>query len=210
MKKNSLKLGLLASCFLLWNIPAYAASGDFTIYPSYTHEGNKSWIITEAVRGETVNESVTLENLSGKTQYISVFFREAIPRNENFIISEDTDFSDIGNWTTLTESSYTLTAGEKKKIPFEIIVPSDAAEGEYHGAVFAAIESPENDNLKVVTRIGVRVYLNVTEGSYGLASVLNGRGSDSMIFLVLSAMGVIGSLFYHTIIYKENRQNAKK
>jgi|WetSurMetagenome_2_1015567.scaffolds.fasta_scaffold217093_2 uncharacterized membrane protein len=210
MKTKSLKLALLIIFLFNWNTTAHAASGEFTIYPSYSHEGNKSWIIRNAHREETVNESVTLENLTGTAQHLSLSFREASQQNNDFLIYESTDYKNIGKWISLPQSSYTLEPEEKIKVPFEIAIPANTASGKYYGAVFAAKESPTENGVKVITRIGVRIYLDVKPQSYGLTSVLNDPGTRSTIFLAISAIGVIGSVFYNIIIYKENKKNAKK
>jgi hypothetical protein len=213
MENKTLKLILITLALAFGALPMHAlAAGDFTIYPAYAHEGNKSWIITGAAQGESATEYVMLENLSGEKQKISLVFKEASPQKDNFVISENPNFKTMGNWISFNKEPYILAPGEKIKIPVEIAIPETVKADKYYGAIFAVKEAADtnNKNLEIVTRIGVRIYLDVTPKIDGLASILQGGETQSMFFLWLSAFGLLASIFYNVILHRENKNYAKK
>jgi uncharacterized membrane protein len=213
MKNKILKLTLVTLTLAFGALPMYAlAAGDFTIYPTYAHEGNKSWIITSAMQGDTVTEYVNLENLSGETQKISLNFKEASAQKDNFVIFENPDFRTMGNWISFNKEAYILAPGEKIKIPVEIQIPKNVKADKYYGAIFAVKEATDtnNKNIEIVTRIGVRIYLDVTPEINGFASVLQSGGNQSLFFLWLSAFGLLASIIYNLILHGEHKAYAKK
>jgi hypothetical protein len=210
VKNKILKFALVAFFILGWSLPAYAASGEFTIYPAYTHQGNRSWIIREASQGEQLTENVILENLSDVPQDLSLAMREASPQNENFVVSENLDYKNIGNWVMLPQQTYTLAPHQKINIPIEIQIPGDAKTDKYYGGIFAVKQGSAENNLKIVTRIGVRIYLDVKPAMDGFASVLASTGFQSMFFFWLSAVGLAAAFLYNLILHLENKKHEKK
>jgi len=204
MTKKLLITGSLIYSILLHAAPACAASGDFTIYPSYTHSGSKSWIIREAAPGSTATEYLTLENLSGENQEVQVNIKEAYAEKGKFITLENDSFENIGNWIGSPQNSYLLSPHEKIKIPVRMDIPEDAATGQYTAAVFAAQKKAvPGENLNIVTQIGTRIYLNVTHEGPGLASVIDAPEYKTSFFFILSLAGLLGSVAYYLINHHE-------
>jgi hypothetical protein len=210
VKNKIIKLALVIFFLLGWSLPAYADSGEFTIYPAYEHQGNKSWIIREASQGDELTEYVILENLSDKPQNLSLALREAYLQNGNFVISENMDYKNLGNWVMLPLQPYALAPHQKIKVPFEIHIPDNTNINKYYGGIFAVKESSSDSDVKIVTRIGVRIYLDVQPKTDGFASVLNGPEVQGMFFFWLSAMGLAGAFLYNLILHLENKKYEKK
>jgi len=210
MKKKTVTIGfsiltaVVCGVSLFANISLADVGGDFTIYPSYAHDGNRNWIITSAAPGSTVDESLVLENLSDRHQEINLLVRTASAKNGQFIAETSAPTDGAGTWITTDGDSYSLDPFQKITVPLEITVPRDAAQKQYTAAVFASKKDPAGQSLNIVTQIGVRVYLNVTPDAYLYTNVFTAPGYKNAFFLVISSLGLSGSILYYVISRKED------
>ncbi len=212
MRKLSLTISTLFFSLVLGGLIAHAAASDenkFTIHPTYTHQGNKNWIITKAQPEETITEFLTLENLSENTQHISLLAKEANNIDNNFKPIEKEAYKNIGTWIKLPQSSYTIEAHGKIKIPFTFTIPKNTKPQEYTGVIYAVKEQTNAQNIKVVTRLGVRIYLEVGTFNTLSTNIFNTTTYKNTLFFGLSLIGFLGALFYHAIILIEKRKYAK-
>ncbi len=210
MKIKILIIVAAVYAILAGNVLAYANTGDFTVYPSYTHNGSKSWIIRSSAPGSTVDEMLTLENLSADKQLITLNVKEAQTKDDKFIPLINEPYKNIGYWISLPQNSYLLSPHEKVKIPVKITIPDKTSVQQYTGVIFASKEDKTNANLNIITQIGVRVYLNVTADGAGFASIFNSPAYKSSFFFFLSLAGLSASIVYYLINHLETRKYEKK
>jgi hypothetical protein len=209
MKKLPTQLAVLALAIqttMLAAAPAYAFGGDYTVYPSYTHNGNKSWIITDIAGGRTTTEFINLENLSDKNETVKLEFLEATNTDNKFIPVESAKYKNLGTWITMEINTYTLAPRQKIQVPVTISVPEKTTIGEYDGVIYANREEISAQNIRLVTRLGIRMYINVTSGNVLGADIFNSTGYKGALFLTLSSVALAGSLFYNVIHYLENKK----
>lgn len=72
--------------------------------------------------------------------------------------------SDLTSWTVLGRDRVVLQPGSSVTVPFTIEVPTDAAAGERLGVLWASVGSEGAGQVRMVSRVGVRVYLSVGPG----------------------------------------------
>ena len=202
--------GILVFTALCGNTAAYASTGTFTVYPSHTHNGNRNWIIRQSSPGATIEESLTLENLSDKTEQISIIVDEARAEKDKFIPLTDRPYENIGNWISLPQNSYSLAPHEKIKIPFTIAIPGQVGQRQYDAAIFAVKKEKGENGIVVVTQIGVRLYLDVTPAGTGFADVFNTSGFKNSFFFLLSLAGVAASVIYYLINHLETKNHEQR
>jgi hypothetical protein len=194
--------------FLLTTFVTEAKSiGDFTIYPTYKHNDNSVWIIRENKPGDRVEDSVTVENLTSEQITIDLFIKEG-EEKESFIIHEDREFRNIGDWIELKTTNIELKPFEKIKVPVNILIPSETETGEYIGVILAAKSKVNDEGINVVTRIGVRVYLTVTDNpsiNNYQTNIFAVSPFSSALFMILSVVGFSGSIILNLITVKESR-----
>jgi hypothetical protein len=210
MIKKPLIIAILTFTVLSGYTVAYASTGTFTIYPSHTHNGNRNWIIRQASPGNTIEESLTLENLSGRPQQISIELKEAREENGKFTPVNDGPYENIGNWIKLPGTLYTLAPYEKVKIPFELAVPDNTGPRGYDAAVFAVKKDINENGIDIVTQIGVRVYLDVVPGNSGLTDIFSAYGFKNSLFFLLSMAGVSASVLYYLINHFETKKHGQR
>ncbi len=167
----------------------------FTIYPTHEHQGNKHWILASEQPGTTYGDTVTVENLTDETINLKLEFKESTGARKEFKIIESEDYQNIGKWTTLETNSVTLPPKGKKKITIRIDIPKNAETKEYQGVILASHTSSENTDINIQTRIGTRVYLNVTKSQQTQTNSFNLNISTTQIALIiLAGVGIVYSL----------------
>jgi hypothetical protein len=187
-------------------------SANFTVYPTFMHGTNKAWIVANATPGGTLKESVTLENLSDTKQQISLVFKEATGAGNKFMPIEKETYQNLGRWTNLGSTSgtdgstYTLSPHEKRRVPVEIKVPGSAAQQKYQGIIYAVQQQQQGQNLKVVTRLGVRTYITVTPAFDIQTNTFSNGTYKSGFFMAFSLIGVLGAMLYNGIYILESRK----
>jgi hypothetical protein len=189
---------------------ARASGGGFTLHPTYFHQGNAGWIIKKTAAGSQFRDFLTVENLSNDEQKISLIVREADTKGTQFIPLESTHYKNIGRWTNLPEAELLLAPHEKRNISFEIKVPKNAAERQYQGVIYAVKKERNKQNVTIVTRIGVRIYLDVTTPGILTNTLFQTSAYKNSFFFILSLAGVLGSLMYNIINHIENKKYANK
>lgn len=189
-----------ALLLIMTNImPAFAQTGQFTIYPSYMHGDNKSWIIRDIEQGKEVKEYVTIENLTNEPQEIAIDLREATEKNGTFLPVENREYRDLGLWTNLSQTDITLAPYEKQKVPLKISIPENANTDEYKATILASITEKNAQGISITTRIGVRMYINVKRAVPMQANVFNTKQYADSIFFLLSLIGMLGAIMYSLI-----------
>lgn len=189
---------------------------DVTIYPTTPGQNNQQWIIESVRPGTTLTKSLTIENRSTTTQTIEIDFHEAevtktpstnssrtkeikpTKTNEKFTPKLKEPYKNIGNWITIPEQKITLEANQKKQIDVSIKVPEQAEEQEYIGAFYATTHGNQN-NLKVVKKVGVRTYLTVDNHATNplQTNIFNQIHPINIGLIIISLIGGIASITYY-------------
>lgn len=169
-----------------------APIGEFTIHPTYKHGDNLAWIVHTANPGSNFTDFVTLENLTDSQQQLSLRIHEA-EEKESFIIDESTEYQNLGNWISMPQTTYTLSPHETKKIELNFKIPKNIASKKYVGTILASKSKTNDQNIDIVTRIGVRIYLNINEKNLQTNIFTNTTHYDSLLF-TLAIIGFVGAV----------------
>lgn len=198
MKKILLTTGLIISLLIITAATASAsenekAVGNFTIHPTYMHGENTSWIILDAYQNSTLRDYVTLENLTAETQTISLNATDAEESGNSYLIKDSKNPEGFISWIKFEKTEYTLAPGQKIRVPFEINIPASAEINEYSGAILASQAHQGDSSLTIVTRIGVRFYLNVVAPGAHLSNTISQTATVSAPF---GAGSFAGNLYF--------------
>lgn len=171
--------------------PPAENTGLFTIYPSYTHEGNSNWIIHSTVPGTTIRDFVTVENLSNEPIELSLKFYEATEENESFKPKDNQEFENIGNWFAIEQDTITLPAESKEKIPFTFQIPEHTRFDDFKGVIFAEYTSNAAGpiNIPITTRIGTRTYISISDTP--TEAIVPQSPSNTSNYSILIGLGII-------------------
>lgn len=190
----------LVSIFFVFSTVNFVSAQEnqqpvFTMYPSYTHQGNKSWLIYDVKAGDTVKDYLTLENFSNFPVKLKVYFVEGEEKDSEIVTKQKGDFNNVGALISPGESFVDLNPGEKRKLEFTYSLPKEFKAGKYVGVFYAEPVNEGAETVSITTRIGVRTYINVSN----VPVELNQQRTFSpyqLVFLILSSLLVLGSLLW--------------
>lgn len=179
-------LGLFA-LFSLNSVQAISAGtlGIRPTNPDPTQPFGKSWFIYTAETGKEIKDQVDVINLADVPVRVKIWAADAATTEDGaYTIKEES--KDIGTWITFfkksdkepeeivelgSEVTVDLKANETKIIDFVLKVSENAEVGDHMGAIMvqaigtlAEFEKGEAEigaGVKIVTRVGARVYLTV-------------------------------------------------
>jgi hypothetical protein len=135
--------------------------GVFSIYPAQSNPANPYWIKHQGSTNETLKGNFIVENHLNEPISLQLYFREASNTNNQFKVSENTNFENLGKFLSLEKSQIDLAAKEKSRVFYEIKIPESANFGEISGAIFAQHISPSTFQIPIATRIGIRTFLEI-------------------------------------------------
>lgn len=151
----------------------YAISyGGLGIYPNESEwdEKNsltKSWFIYTLEPSEVKEAKVNVVNQSDQSVEVKIYPVDAVTTKDGAFApqSEDREKVDVGAWITMSASELSLKPNETKAVDFTIKVPENAEVGDHMGAIIVqGKEAPaagEGTVMRVVSRVGARIYLTV-------------------------------------------------
>jgi len=146
--------------------------GGLGIYPNESEwdEKNaltKSWFIYTLEPGEVKEAKVNVVNQSEVPVEVKIYPVGAVTTKDGAFAPkpEDAERINVGAWTTISVSELSLEPNETKAVDFTIQVPENAEVGDHMGAIIVqpkeVPEAEEGTAMRVVTRVGARIYLTV-------------------------------------------------
>ena len=122
------------------------------------------YVIDHVAAGSRVTRRIEVRNDSGSAVQPSVYVASATLEEGQFLPGSKGDDGHIPSWSTVSPAALTLAPGGAEMVTLTIAVPDNAPDGEFYGAVFAEINTPQGE-VTQVSRVGVRIYLSVGEGT---------------------------------------------
>jgi uncharacterized membrane protein len=135
---------------------------SFTTYPTNTVNQNK-WIVRDVNPGHQYEENITVENLSNQPIELQLEVIESAGDRNNIRLLENQFTSSLSQWIKPEHNRIHLSALEKKDIALQFNIPANQKLGEYQAVALVSHSQKDADNLSISTRIGNRIYLNVTD-----------------------------------------------
>ncbi|MEU8383826.1 hypothetical protein [Streptosporangium sp. NPDC048865] len=134
-----------------------------------SHRGDPralAYIIDHLNPGTTIQRKVEISNTSGRPQHVSLYPAAADVVGNRFSALPGRPRNELVDWTSLDRDAVDLPPGGRAAAQVTIRVPPAASRGERFGVVWAevAAEPDESHPLRVVNRVGIRVYLDVGPG----------------------------------------------
>ena len=131
------------------------------------HPGRANFVV-EADPGETVRDSLVVENLGSVELVLGVYASDAFNTvdGELDLLPADEEPVDVGSWVTFEHPSVTVPPGGTIEVPFTVTVPDDAPSGDHVGGVLTSLTVTEPDaqgnRVRIERRLGTRLYLRVS------------------------------------------------
>jgi hypothetical protein len=165
-----LGLSIVAAGFLL--LPAAAAASaeaelppglgirQLDVEPQREDGGRSARYVTDHVEpGDVVERRVRVSNGTDETMTVQLYAADADVEG-GWSVADGRGTGELAGWIEVTPDRLTLEPGERQAADFRIAVPEDAGGGERYAAIVAEAP-PVGQDVRVIPRVGVRVYLSV-------------------------------------------------
>ena len=152
-------------------VESLRTEGEVTwaVEPLPTPDGQRRTFEYAVDPGTQIVDSVVITNLGETSAEFLIYATDAInePDTGAFgLLERDVDPTDVGGWITLASETLTIEPGLQATVPFNLLVPSDAAPGEHVAGIVASVltigENEDGSEVTLEQRVGARVYLNVS------------------------------------------------
>lgn len=127
-----------------------------------------AWFIYHLDLGEKKMDGIRVLNNKNETVVVRLYPVDATTTSDGSfaLLPEDAERKDAGSWVNLAVSEIELAPHSEKTVPFEFSVPRNADAGDHMGGII--MQEIETDagslsgtGVKIVTRVGVRIYETV-------------------------------------------------
>ncbi|WP_329084125.1 MULTISPECIES: hypothetical protein [unclassified Streptosporangium] len=134
-----------------------------------SHRGDPralSYIVDHLNPGTTIHRKMEISNTSRKPQHVSLYPAAADVVRNRFNAPEGRPRNELVSWMSLDRDSIEVPPGGTSTAQVTIKVPPVASRGERFGVVWAEVAAEPDDfhPVRVVNRVGIRVYLDVGPG----------------------------------------------
>jgi hypothetical protein len=131
----------------------------------------KIYIVDHLAPGTTIHRRVEISNDTATTRHIQVYAAGADIVGGEFTFRDGRETNELSRWATVDPRQLDLAAGAKGSVSVTIKVPAEASAGERYAVVWAETGAPQTaGRVRVVNRVGVRVYLSVGPGGEPVSS----------------------------------------
>jgi hypothetical protein len=196
--RRLLALGVIAGLFLPavtpWHASAEPQSDDTGIgvrlvdipAASVDNPRARSYIIDQVKPGKVIERRVEVVNHSDREAKVSLYPAAARVERGQFVGADGRSQNDLSSWTSVNDSSVTLSPQGRSMAKLAIKIPADAVRGERYGVVWAELAPTKNpEGVTHVSRVGIRLYVSVGPGGaartdFDIASMTAIRGEDNV------------------------------
>jgi LPXTG-motif cell wall-anchored protein len=137
--------------------------------------------------GASITRHVVVADLTDKPMpAVHMYAAASTIVDDGWQVAEGATPNELTDWMKITPSTLSLQPGESKVVTVKIDVPNDASKGERYATVIAELPPPassEGSQVRVASRVGVRVYLNIGSGGepasdFTISTLTAGRADD--------------------------------
>lgn len=122
------------------------------------------YIVDHLPPGSTITRHIEVTNDSRDPMQVDLYPGPVEIVDGAWTPLEEGATSELTGWTTMGEVSVDLSPGQSVVVPVTIDVPDDASRGERYGVVWAQTASSGDGQVRMVSRVGIRVYLSIGPG----------------------------------------------
>jgi hypothetical protein len=137
----------------------------------------RSYIVDRVAPGTSIERRVEISNTTASAAVVTVYPAAAGLHKGTFTFASGHSPNELSRWTRLKQSVFRLAPGTKTFVPVTINVPTNASAGERYGVIWAEVSARPlaAHGVRLVNRVGVRMYVSVGSGGAPPAKFAIGR-----------------------------------
>lgn len=136
----------------------------FSLTPSQTeaHPEDRVSVRTEIEPGEQFEDAVTLRNFTESPVTFQLSAADGVTSESGAfdVLAPDAQSEQAGTWFELDQETITVEADSEETVGFTITIPENATPGDHPAGITAAL-ADQDEELNVVSRVGVRTHIRV-------------------------------------------------
>jgi hypothetical protein len=122
------------------------------------------YVVDHVAPGTTFTRHVEISNDTDSSRAVDVYAGPAAIRHDTWTTAPPGRTSELTGWISASPERLVIAAHQRAVVPVTFAVPKDASAGERYGVVWASTASKGSGNVRMVSRVGIRVYLSVGPG----------------------------------------------
>ena len=140
-----------------------------------------SYVVERLAPGSRVTRQIEISNTTDATADVVVFPAAASIVEDKFSFAPGRTGDPLSSWTTVAQSGLHLAPGATVLDAVTIKLPKRASSGERYAVVWAEVSapSPTGSGVRLVNRVGVRMYVSVGKGGLPAAEFTIGQLASS-------------------------------
>ncbi|MFV2021326.1 WxL protein peptidoglycan domain-containing protein [Micromonospora sp. LOL_023] len=148
--------------------PAGAGAVTWAVQPSGPDgPAGRNYFAHDLAPGAEITDYVGISNLGDQEQTFTVYGTDGFLTDDGAfaLLPADQPATDVGTWIHFDQQEYAIPAGERRDIPFRLVVPANATPGDHTGGVIGSVAQLGTDangqQINVDQRVAARIYLRV-------------------------------------------------
>jgi len=122
------------------------------------------YIIDHLPPGTVIHRKFQVANMGSRAARISVYPAAATIGGGQFRFAPGTTRNELTTWVRISHPALNLRPHQRATDTATITVPRDATRGEHYGVIWAQTSGGTSGNVRLVSRVGIRMYLSVGPG----------------------------------------------
>ncbi len=124
----------------------------------------EEYIIDRLAPGTVIHRKFRISNLGSAPVHVTVYPAAAAISQGIFQFSSGNTQNEMTTWVSISRGALTLAPRSNATLEATVAVPHDAPPGEQYGVIWAQESSSGAGNVKLVSRVGIRLYLSIGPG----------------------------------------------
>ncbi len=122
------------------------------------------YIIDRLAPGTVIHRKFSVANLGSTPLHVSVYPAAATISNGTFQFAGGHTQNDMTTWVSISRGTLTIAPHRNATLTATVAVPRTAPSGSQYGVIWAQVSSSGSGNVKLVSRVGIRLYLSIGAG----------------------------------------------
>jgi len=122
------------------------------------------YIIDRLAPGAAIHRKFSVDNLGAVPLHVTVYPAAATISNGTFQFDAGHTQNEMTTWVSVSQGALTVAPHGNATLVATVAVPRNAPSGSQYGVIWAQVSSSGAGNVKLVSRVGIRLYLSIGAG----------------------------------------------